>query len=193
MMAIGPNVTKEDVKMLNQDIRFIKTKSFKAQPINYFIARSPWYYLSYILLAILFATAIMMHKRLTRQNADVAGLRLRKADKFARKRLKKSEGLLKQGKDAAFYEELLGAIWGYLSDKLKIPVASLSKDSALSALQKKAVNPEIMEQLFKITDACEMARYSGISGDFEKNGLYREALTIITTLQQKIKSSSNAN
>jgi hypothetical protein len=189
IMNVVSGMSKEDVKMLNQDIQFIKTKPFRVHHINSFIAQSPWYYLLYALALIVFFALLLVRSRLIRQNADIAGLRLRKADKYARKRLRKSEGLLKQGNDAAFYEELLGAMWGYLSNRLKIPVAQLSKDSAMDALQDRAVDQEIIEQVFKITDTCEMARYSQGTGDIAKDRLYHEALEIIKALQQKLKSA----
>jgi hypothetical protein len=187
LMAVGSGVTKEDVKMLNRDIRFIKTKPFRIYAIKYFMAQSPWYFLLYALALIIFIAALFVRSRLIRQSADIAGLRLRKADKYARKRLKKSEGLLKQGNDAAFLEELLGALWGYVSDKLNIPMALLSKDSAMTTLQARAVDQEMIERLFKITDACEIARYARGTDDFSRDKLYRDALEIITTLHQKLK------
>lgn len=188
-LLIGQGITKEDVKMLNQDIRFIKINTSKLHAVNSFIARSPWYYLLYFLAIVIFIALIMTRERMVKQNADIAGMRLRKADKYAKRRLKKSEGLLKQGNDTAFFEELLGAIWGYLSNKLNIPVAVLSKDSATRALQEKSVPQDTIEQLFHITDTCEMARYAGISGNYEKGRLYVEALAIITTLQHSLKSN----
>jgi hypothetical protein len=187
LMSMVPGVNKEDVKVLNQDIRFIKTKSLDVHPINRFLASSPWYYLLYVMAFLAFAAFVVLHNRMIKQNADVVGLRIRKADKYARKRLKKSEYLLKQGNDAAFFEELLGALWGYLSDKLNIPVSSLSKDSAMTAMQNRSVDQELTERFFKITDTCEMARYAKGTGEIAKDGLYREALEVITLLQQKLK------
>lgn len=187
LVSAVPGMNKEDVKLLNQDVRFIKTKPFRVHAINYFIAQDSWYFMMYALAVILFIALIWVSNRLIRQNADVAGVRLRKADRYARKRLKKSEVLLKQGNDTAFYEELLGAIWGYLSDKLNIPVAQLSKDSAMAALQDKKIDQEVCNQLFKVIDACEMARFAGGSGNIAKDRLFREALEIITLLQQKLK------
>ncbi len=178
---------KEDVKMLNQDIQFIKTKPFSLNRTNAFIMRSPGYYLLYLLALVIFIAVLWNRDRLMKQNADLAGLRLRKADKYARRRLKKSEDLLKQGNDTAFYEELLGAIWGYLSDKLGIPVATLSKESASAALIDRGIGQEITDRLFGVTETCEMARYAPGSGDIARDKLYREALEAISDLQQKLK------
>ncbi|MBN1789422.1 MAG: protein BatD [Bacteroidales bacterium] len=187
LIASMPGMTKEDVKLLNQDIRFIKTKPFTLNRTNAFIMRSPGYYLLYLLALGIFMAVLWNRNRLLKQNADIAGLKLRKADKYARKRLKNSEVLLKQGNDAAFYEELLGAIWGYLSDKLGIPVATLSKESANTALLDRGVDQGIMDRLFSVTETCEMARYAHSSGDIARDKLYREALEAISDLQQKLK------
>jgi hypothetical protein len=187
LIAFVPGMNKEDVKLLNQDIRFIKTKPSKLNRINHFIAVSPWYYLLYILSLALFLAFLSVRKKLIRRHADITGMRLRKADKYARKRLKKSEGLLKQGNDTAFYEEMLGALYDYLSHKLDIPVSSLSKDSARLALQAREVDDLLIEELFRITGDCEMARYGHGTGAIVKESLYHDAVKIITTLQQKLR------
>jgi hypothetical protein len=182
-----PGTNKEDVKLLNQDIRFIKTKSPGLKTMNRFIALSPWYYVLYVLALALFILVLLVHKKIMKQHADIAGMRLRRADNYARKRLRKSETLLKQGNSSAFFEEMLGAIWGYLNHKLNIPVSSLSKDSARISLQKRLVNDELTDQLFRITDICEMARYGHGTEDINKEQLYHDALKVITALQQKLK------
>jgi len=187
LISALPGMAKEDIRLLNQDIRFIKTKPFRLNRINTFIVQSPYYYLGYLAVLIVFALLIWNHRRLIRQNADISGVRLRRADSYARKRLRRSAGLLKQGNEAAFYEELLGAIWGYLSDKLKIPVAVLSRESAEIALLERGVDQETIDRLFRVTESCEMARYSRHSGDLAMDKLYKDALEAITGLQQKLK------
>jgi hypothetical protein len=187
LMAFVPGMNKEDVRLLNQDIRFIKTKPSRLNRINYFIAEAPWYYLLYILFLGLFLVFLSVRKKVIRQHADITGMRLRKADKYARKRLRKSEGLLKQGNDTAFYEEMLGALYDYLSHKLNIPVSSLSKDSARLALQTRGVDDSLIEELLRIIGECEIARYGHGTSDVLKENLYHDAVKIITTLQQKLR------
>jgi hypothetical protein len=188
LMAIAPGMVKEDVKVINQDIRFIKTKLPRLTLINAYIAVSPVYFLLYGLFLIIFITLVILHNRIKKQNADITNVRLRKADKFARNRLKKSAVLLRQGNESAFYEEILGALWGYMSDKLKIPVSSLSKDTAVSVLKEKMVDQDFMDDLFNIIDNCEMARYARSSEGISMERIYHDALDIIVKLQQKLKS-----
>ncbi|HSO77677.1 MAG TPA: BatD family protein [Bacteroidales bacterium] len=187
LAALSPGINKEDVRLLNQDIRFIKTKTTTLDYMHRYIALTPWYYLLYLLALGIFIFIIQLRKRLVRQHADVAGMRLRSADKYARRRLRKCEHLLRQGNKAAFFEEMLGAIWGYLSHKLSIPVSSLSKDTAAEALKARGVNEELTAQLFTIIDTCEMARYGYGTGEIDKSALYHDAIKAITLLQQRLK------
>lgn len=187
LTAVPQGLAKEDVKMLNQDIRFIKTKPFRLNRKNSFLMHSVVYYLVYAALIIVFVFLLWNRNRIVKQNADLATVRLRRADKYARKRLKTSAGLLTQGNNEGFYVELLSALWGYLSDKLEIPVASLSKDTADTTLQQRGVEKELTDHLFSVIDICELARYGYDSGDIDRNRLYQEALEVITSLQQKLK------
>jgi hypothetical protein len=187
LVAMVPGANKEDVKLLNSDIRFIKTKQDTLKTMSVYLATSAWYYLVYILLIILFIALLLVRKRISAQHADIIGMKLRKADKYARKRLRQCETLLKQGNSAAFYEEMLGAIWGYISDKLSIPVSVLSKDNARTSLINRSVSDDLIDQLFRIIDHCEMARYGFAAGETDKEQLYHDAIKVITSLQQKLR------
>ena len=187
LMAVVPGINKEDVKLINQDIRFIKTKPSRLWHNRSFWADSPVYYLSYGLLLAIFLIFTGIYRKAVRSKADVAGIRLRKADRYAQKRLKKSAGLLKQGESGLFYEELLGAIWGYLSDKLNIPLSVLSQETARTALLARSVDDGLMDSLFRVTGECEMERYAQVSGNLGMEKVYQEALDVITALQQELR------
>jgi hypothetical protein len=186
-MVANPGITKEDIKLLNQDIRFIRNKPIPLQANRTFWADSIWYYLLYVLLVVLFILITSRRRKQLRNKSDVALMRLRKADRYARKRLTKSAELLKQGETNRFYEELLGAVWGYLSDKLNIPLSALSRETARSALQSRSVEENVMDDLFRIIDECETARYGQVSENMGMEKLYQDTLSIITMIQQKLK------
>jgi hypothetical protein len=183
----NPGITKEDVKLLNQDIRFIFDKPIPLQANETFWADSIWYYLVYVLLVALFILLTWRLRKQLRNKADIALMRLRKADRYARKRLAKSAALLKLGQTGKFYEELLGAVWGYLSDKLNIPLSALSRETARSALQSRSIDENLMDDLFRIIDDCEVARYGQVSENTGMEKLYQDTLNVITILQQKLK------
>lgn len=187
LMTVTSGMAQEDIRLLNRDIRYIKTKSMHLGQTRKFWADSPWYYLMYVMLAAVFAALVLLDRKRAKERADTAGQRLRKADRYARKRLLKSETLLKQGDSNRFYEEILGAVWGYLSDKLNIPLSALSSDTARSALASKSVDDDLLDDLFRIIGECEMARYGQVAGNHAMENLYRETLDVISRIQQKLR------
>jgi hypothetical protein len=127
-----------------------------------------------------------MRKR-QRENADAVLLKNKKANKFAKKRLKEASKHLKQGDKDAFYEETLKALWGYLSDKLGIPVAELSRDNARERLQSKDVPQDMTDQFLQLIDDCEYARFAPSADEERMDRLYQDAISTISRLQQKLK------
>jgi hypothetical protein len=187
LLTTTPGAAKEDVKLINRDIRFIKNKPFGLNPDKSFWSDSLWYYSLYVLLLALFVLLTWLRRKSIRNRADIAWVRVRKADRYARKRLNKSAILLKQGETNQFYEELLGALWGYLSDKLNISLSVLSRETASSALIVKSIDEALIEELFRIISESEMARYGQVTGHEGMEKLYHDALSVITILQQKLK------
>ena len=123
------------------------------------------------------------------ENADMDLVKNKKANKVALKRLKFAQRLLKEGKKDSFYEEILKAVWDYLSDKLSIPVASLTKEKVADELSKKAVEAPVLNQLNQILNTCEFARYAPNSGQQEMGNLYDDTIRVISELEEIIKKS----
>jgi hypothetical protein len=177
---------REGIKFLGQDIRFIKTGATLAQQDRLFFG-SAAFYLLYIALAAVFAALYAWLKKHRKNSQNVALVRNRKANKVAKKRLKNSAQLLKMGNAQGFYDELLRAMWGYLSDKLNIPVADLSRESAREAFAERSIEEPYIETFTSVIDECEFARYAPGSGQKEMAQLYREAASLISKLEQRVK------
>jgi DNA-directed RNA polymerase beta subunit len=187
LMAVFPGISKEDVRMLNHDIRFIKNKTFRLRSSNIYLPGSNWYYSLFGIISLLFAAILFIRHKIIIQNADLVQLKIRRADKYAQKRLKWSAELMSQGKNEAFFNELLKAMWGYLSNKLNIPVATLSRETVKDALINRGIEDELIQEFFRIAGECEMARYAPASGNITMDKLYNDALYTISRLQQKLK------
>ena len=110
----------------------------------------------------------------------------RKANQYARKRLRKASKLTRAENKNEFYDALLKAIWLYLSDKLNIPIADLSKESAQLALTSKKIKNETMNRLFEMISDCEFARYAPASETVNTNQLLDKAIKLIVRLQQEL-------
>ena len=185
----GTYVNKEDVKQLGKDIRFIETKPFKltkkTEPV--FGTVEGWILYLIPLLVALFLFIVLKRKAL--ENSNIEFVRNKKANKQAQKRLKMAQKLLNEGKKDQFYEEVLKAVWSYLSDKLAIPAASLTKERVEAELSLKGVNTDAIKQFTDILNTCEFARYAPNSGQQEMGNLYAEAIDAISNLEDIIKKS----
>lgn len=185
--VIITGLSKEDVKLLGSDILFIKNKPFKLFKMNRFIIGSVKFYAIYLLAIVLFVLFIIIRRKRINRNANVGLVKNRRANKYARKRLRIALGMLKKNNHESFYEEVLKAMWGYLSDKLNIPVADLSKDTSKEALIKNKIDEELLNTFYYIIDNCEYARFSPEHESTEMHKLYNDAIKTIIKLQQKLK------
>jgi len=114
-------------------------------------------------------------------------MRNKKANKVAQKRLKAAATFMKQNNNEAFYESVLKAFEGYLSDKLGIPIADLNRDSAVAGLQKKNVEQPVIDDFVSVVEQCEYARYAPSGGSEARNELYTKAETTMGLMEKQIK------
>ena len=186
-VTVSTAFTKEDLRFLGQDIRFIKNNNIKLKKKNQYFFGSKEFYFAYVICILLFFVVFLFRRKKMKENTNVVMFRNKKANKFARKRLKKALVFMKSDKREAFYEELVKAIWGYLSDKLEIPVANLSKDNAKSEMLSKNVDEDNIHQILNIIDRCEYARYAPVTEETKTDTLYNDTIKVISKLQQKLK------
>jgi len=186
-VTVSSAFTKEDLRFLGQDIRFIKKNDLNLKKSNQFIFGSRLFYGAYFAALIVFMIVFLFRRKRIKENANVMLVKNKKASKFARKRLNKASGFMKQGQREEFYEELVKALWGYVGDKLGIRVADLSKDNARNEMLDKNVEEEYIGQILNIIDRCEYARYAPVTEETKMDILYSDAIKIISKLQQKLK------
>ena len=143
--VIANFTNKEDLKVLGEDIRYIKQNEVTLQPKGSFFYGSMTYWLFYIIPALAFIIFFIIYRKQAAENANVAKMRTKKANKVATKRMKLAGKLLSENKKDAFYDEVLKALWGYISDKLNIPVSRLSKDNIEEKLRNHVENEELIK------------------------------------------------
>ncbi len=170
-----------------QDIRFLKTKDIKYTDIDNFIMGSVAFYLWYLIPSVLFFTSFILYRKQIKQNANIALMRTKKANKVATKRLKLADSYLKAHNREKFYEEVLRALWGYLSDKLLIPVADLNRDNIEHELLRFGASEQLVGQFISILDKCEFARYAPSASDTEMDTVYNETVNTISKMESVVK------
>ena len=179
--------SKEDLKVLGQDIRYIKTGDTQLTKKDDYFFGSTSYYLWYIVPLALFIALMVINRKQAMENANVAKVRTKKANKVATKRMKNAGKLLAEKKSEAFYDEVLKALWGYISDKLSMPVSQLSKDNIEEELQKHQVADELIKEFINNLNECEFARYAPGNQDEKMDKIYSSAIDVISKMENSIK------
>lgn len=179
-------VSKEDVKYLGKDIRFIKSDPGLLERSGNLIVSKQAFFSAYVLAILVFLLVLFLRREHIRRNSDLSQVRNRKAGKVAIKRLHNASVCLKNDELDQFYDEILKALWGYLSDKLNIPFSDLTRNNAISALQSYGIEEDKITGLSKILDACEYAMFAPSSSGSEAESIYEGASQFIKSVENLI-------
>jgi hypothetical protein len=185
-ITVYGGVSKEDVKYLGKDIRFIKSKPGKLVKAGKIIAAKRSFYSAYAFSLFVFLLVLFLRREHIRRNSDLSIVRNRKAGKVAVKRLKTASVCLKNEQIDKFYEEILKAVWGYLSDKLNIPVSELTRTNAIDSLTERGVDDEKIALLNSILDTCEYARFAPSGSGSEAENMYEGTSQFIKSVENSI-------
>lgn len=180
-------VSKEDLKVLNQDIRYIKLGDVSLSPRGRFFLGSLACWLWYVVPALAFVVLFVLYRKQIAANANLAYVRTKKANKMAVKRLKSAGRLLAEGKQNDFYDEVLKALWGYVADKLSISTSSLTKDSVADKLRQHGVDDTLVGDFLSLLDTCEFARFAPGEGTQGMDKVYAAALDVMGKMENSIK------
>ena len=185
--TIANFTNKEDLKVLNEDIRFIKQNDVKLSPKGEYFLGSMGYWLFYIIPGLIFIACFLIYRKQIAANANVAKVRTKKANKVAVKRMKQAGKLLAANEKDAFYDEVLKALWGYISDKLSIPVSQLSKDNIEEELRKYGVAEDLIKEFLNALNSCEFARFAPGDANQAMDKVYTDSLEVISKMENSIK------
>ncbi|MBN1985534.1 MAG: protein BatD, partial [Prolixibacteraceae bacterium] len=185
--TVVSSLRKQDVQLIGQDIRFIKQGNPSLNQKGFTFFGTFGFYSVYAGSSILFLLLFLIYRKKARENANIALMRNKKANRVATKRLKAAAAYMKQNNNEAFHDSILKAFWGYLSDKLGIPVADLNRDSAVQKLQDKNVDQKIIDDFVEVVDQCEFARYAPVGGAEARSELYSKAEATMSRLEKQIK------
>lgn len=178
---------KEDLKVLGEDIRFIRRGSAHLYSANEIFVFSVGYWSLYGLGFLLFLCVCVYYRKLRWEATNVSAVRTRKANKMALKRMKLAGQLLKEGRQDAFYDEVLKTLWGYMSDKLNIPVSLLSKDNIEDTLKKHGTDDSLIAEIMGVLNQCEFARFAPGDAIQTMDAVYKSATELIDKMENTIK------
>lgn len=185
--VISDFTNKESVKMLGKDIRFIKLGDSSLRPKGDFFFGTVGYYLCYLIPLLLFVVFVVIYRQKALENANVAKVKTKKANKVATRRMKLAGKLLAENKKNEFYDEVLKALWGYISDKLSIPVSQLSKDNIEAELTNYGVQEALIAEFIGVLNECEYARYAPGNENEAMDKVYSASVEVISKMENSIK------
>ncbi len=173
--------SKDDVQMLAHDINYIHPVG-KLHPIKAEDHAGWAFWTTLALLVAAFIAANIVCSRYSKQQQDVAGTRMKRATRKAKKRLKKAAAHLGDGDTNLFYEEIYKAIWGCLADKYNIELSQLNRDNVSACLNDKQVPEAQQETIMKLLQDVDLARFAPGDPETQKQSIYTEALVMIAGL-----------
>ncbi len=187
-VVVGNYSRKEDVKQLGSDIRYIFTGEMRLQKEESYRIDELISWMLYVLPALVALILFVIFRKQVKENANISLMKNKRANRIARKRLKVALKLLNEGFTDRFYEELMKGVWTYLSDKLSIPVAELTKEKVEAELVTKQIKDELVKRCLNVLNECEFARFAPNAGQKHRDQLYDEAAKVISELENDIKN-----
>jgi hypothetical protein len=176
---------QQDIKMLGNDIRYIKTSPVDLHTAGGGFYNSPFYYILLLLGPFSFVTAFFYRRWKRNYDSDVVLVKSRKAGRIAAKHLAAANKELAAGNKMAFFEAIAKGLYGYLSDKLDIPIADLNKENISGRLKARSVSDPVIQQLNDTIDSCEMARFAPVSG-ISQQQVFENAKNLINEIEDKL-------
>ena len=187
--AVSDFSGQDELQELNKDIRFIKTGDADQHLTGDYFFGSTAYWITIAALVLVFIALFVIFRQRAIDNANVTAMRGKKANKVATKRLKQAARLMTDNKPGEFYDEVLRALWGYVGDKLNIPVAQLSHDNISSKLAERGVHQSIIDKFIGALDECEFERYAPGDPKGNMNKVYDKAMLAIEKIEEVMKKA----
>ncbi|KXB50901.1 BatD family protein [Bacteroidales bacterium KA00344] len=183
----GRNTSENYESAKDNDIRNIKTGEINNYGTNRQFVGSAGYWVSLLLPLLTFVLLLIIFRKRAMDHADIINMRQKKADKIARKRLRKANQLMRQGKGEEFYDEVLRALWDYVGYKLNMPVEKLSRENIAETFMKHEVRQDTIDKFLSALDTCEFERYApgDVAGNMEKT--YSTAAIVISEIEDVMK------
>ncbi len=194
-IAQGPNsgneiaagLSKEEIKLLGQDIRYIKTSTGDLRKTGGDEVFGFEFWTATILPLFALGGLVTWKRRQDKLAGNVQLLRYRRAEKIARTRFKTAKALMSSNNQSGFYAEISQAIFGYLEDKLHIPKSEFSLEKATDELRKKGIGEELISDLRDRAEKCEFARFAPASdGMAAMTGMYNDLTRVVIELEKNL-------
>ena len=179
---------KNEIEKSENDIRYIKKGNLELNDIDTEFFSSVKHYSILLGVFLIFISAIAIRKYQNKLNNNVIVVKERRAAKMARKKLSAAEKLLMTNNKPAFYHEISVALNQYISSKLNISFADLSRDTIRSQMEKRKIPNETIDDFIKTLDDCEYVKYApgAVTDNFKE--IFDNTVQLITNIEEQSKA-----
>ena len=185
----GTSGESEDFASQDKDIHTIKLGKVEQHKADEMFFGSFGYWISLLMPLIAFVVLLIVFRRRAIENADIVKKRSNRAGKIATKRLRLANKLMLQGKQGEFYDEVMRALWGYMSYKLNMPAEKLNRDNIRETLGRHFVDDATIEKFTTALDECEFERYAPGDAAGNMNRTFESAMTAIMDIENAINEA----
>ncbi len=182
----GSTSESADFGSQDKDIHAIKLGKTKLHDADDMFYGSFGYWTSLLVPLAAFIALLIIFRRRALANADIVKMRSNKANKIATKRLRTANRLMLQGKQGEFYDEVMRALWGYISYKLNMPVEQLNRENIREKLGDHDVDDATIDKFTSALDECEFERYAPGDPAGNMNRTFESAMTAIMEIENAI-------
>lgn len=176
----------------NQDIHPIKTGNASVHEIGDFFFGSVGYWIVLVVLLAIFCVLLYSFRKTAMMRSDIVGMRRNNANKVATKRLRRADELMLKGRSNEFYDEVMRALWGYVSDKLNMPKEHLSSDNIVEKLSGLGVDDDTIRKFTGALHECEFERYAPGDAKGNMNRTMESAMTAIMRIEDALNAKKKA-
>jgi BatD DUF11 like domain len=186
-------MSKEDIKLLGDDIRYIKTSPPALQQKGEIVLYQLGFWTATVLPLFALIGAVMWKRREDRLSGNISLMRYQKAQRISAKRLKTAKTLMLANKQTDFYTEISLALFGYLEDKLHIPKSEFTLDRASYELKKSKVEKTLITGIVNCAEKCEYIRFAPAEdGTTEMKNMYQQIEKLIIDVERSISVKKHA-
>jgi tetratricopeptide (TPR) repeat protein len=188
----GKSTVADFTSNKDNDIHDIKTGNVSLLKKGNYLYGS-FRYLCWLLIPlILFIVCTIIFRKRAIDNANIVRMRGKKANKVATKRLRFASKLMQKGKHNEFYDEVLRALWGYVGDKLNIPVEKLSRENIKEKFNSNNIADTIVNSFIEAIDECEYARFAPGDPKGKMDVVYDKAVKAITDIDDMLNTNKTS-
>lgn len=174
---------KGGIEQKNRDILHIKTGDLHLKQEHSYAVEGFGYWLWYIVPLLLLAAVLFYYRKALKARSDMQLMRTKRANKVAQKRLRAAKQWMRAGDKNKFYAEVLTALWGYLSDKIQIPVSELNKENISAELTNYGATDEVIAAVIEVLNNCEFAQYAPELSGNDMESIYSAAADAMDKLE----------